>query len=1482
LLIEIQDYIGKDAAKKILEQKPNQYGNRILTGEGLKVGGEGMKTFYNEMLPKIVNKFGKKFGAKVEETEIDTGVKEDDGEILERIRSDGSYEVEHKGDVREFETEKEADDYVSSLKDKTVTVQSLPITDNLAETALQGFPMFRNIKAPTEPTFAGEFVEFTEKRKDFVKSVQEIADEYSDQLNSKVNVIKNENGLPENVITHMRKKGFTEGTVSGAYNPDTGEVFIMTDYLDDTNEAKATILHELVGHKGLRGLLGSEYSEILDDIYKSMPQEDIDRLSKLYGTKNKRVIADEYLAEQAEKDNKPTFIQKAISEIRALIRKIFGIKYSDKDIDALLVKSREYLARNRDKAAKGKPKFKASAEKVLNEEIKAKEKELSDAKKAKEKKIATFNDRMGLFGDTQNVGDVLFGDQADFSQKNLDKFVEAENNQIKRLEEEITKLKANKATKAKEAEGQKTLFKKKPTRIEKAEEKLVTKIETTDKKKETHFNHTLIKSKIKALKQGHKLGSLDTRDKLDAIQKEIIKFAKKNMPFDKARKSDINNLLVLINKTKDPTELDEVFDKISEIGLGIKKRSIIPQIDKILKKTVAKKVNNKPVGKIDPDVQLVVDQIRAIRKLDGEGFDEYLDNIDDEDTEGIGLAAMFGNLEDKTTEELEEAHQHVTEIVDEGKIWYKEKLEERKERLKEVRFKTIGKITGGKGIVSAQEYEGGVPTQKGVVDDFINQNQSFEWLLDKLSKDKKEETAQGYMQQYFGDIVHKATNAESKGIYDMTKLVHDKAAEIYGKDKKKLARILAKNSIKHKDSGVTFKTKSGKRSEVELSQNEAYKRWMEWQDPTLAATFEEMGWDDQSREELDNFMTPQVKQWAEWQLEQFYPMYHKDVNKAFREAYFANLPFNPNYSPIRREVTAVADKDDSLLKSAPMLSGVGNASLKSRVLNLNHLQLQDGDRVLMNHINEMEHFKAWAQPMAELRSIFGSRSVQHAIKYEHGNGIRGLINKHINDFASGGNDRSDVVDSVDKIRRAFVTAELGLNYTLLPKQLVSGLTYMSEMPIQNYLEGMMNLALNMRTAVNTIRGSETVKERYRKGWTHEIKAALNSNVSTNLSGARSTFNDIRNVLMLPTKAGDFGGIMAGWTVYHYYYKKQKTLGKTDSEAHIFALNKFERAISRSQQSSRLVDTGELQKGSWGKLFTMFKNSQQQYFRYESAAIRNLLKGRGSKAKNIKTIALYHVLLPVTFQAIANAFSDDDKEIERKRLLRAGIMGSFNGILIASDIIEFILEKAMGERWSYSASPLEGSVNNIGLGTYNITAGIKDMDREKVMKGVEQLAYGINNMTVGLPYRPTKKIVGQIKDKLEPERVLSEEAVERFKKLEKINREWRKKANKLDDPAQEEEKYDLLNDNIYIYRKDIIKDAKYDIKIEEENLDDESISEQEFNNRKADIIDNYIVKYNKHMKGLLRDYKERLDTAKRSKNKDMIKKIQSQIDKLSEI
>jgi len=60
----ISNLIGKDVAKRLM-QAPQTMGHHTLEGEDLNVGGEGMKGFYDKMVPAFLNQFGKKYGAQV-------------------------------------------------------------------------------------------------------------------------------------------------------------------------------------------------------------------------------------------------------------------------------------------------------------------------------------------------------------------------------------------------------------------------------------------------------------------------------------------------------------------------------------------------------------------------------------------------------------------------------------------------------------------------------------------------------------------------------------------------------------------------------------------------------------------------------------------------------------------------------------------------------------------------------------------------------------------------------------------------------------------------------------------------------------------------------------------------------------------------------------------------------------------------------------------------------------------------------------------------------------------------------------------------------------------------------------------------------------------------------------------------------------------------------------------------------------------------
>lgn len=70
---KLEEYIGKDLAKKLLESPKtgifSEEGSiHTLTGDDLKIENEGMKGFYDEIVPSIISKMGKRFGVKPQKT----------------------------------------------------------------------------------------------------------------------------------------------------------------------------------------------------------------------------------------------------------------------------------------------------------------------------------------------------------------------------------------------------------------------------------------------------------------------------------------------------------------------------------------------------------------------------------------------------------------------------------------------------------------------------------------------------------------------------------------------------------------------------------------------------------------------------------------------------------------------------------------------------------------------------------------------------------------------------------------------------------------------------------------------------------------------------------------------------------------------------------------------------------------------------------------------------------------------------------------------------------------------------------------------------------------------------------------------------------------------------------------------------------------------------------------------------------------------
>ncbi len=128
---------------------------------------------------------------------------------------------------------------------------------------------------------------------------------------------------------------------TGYYTTKTGRSAIILDNIKNPAEIEKTILHEKMGHEGMRAILGDRVKEFYQDLFYAMPAKEQSNYLRMYG--KQELAAEEYLAEVLTVVHPdPTFWDTAKANIRDAVRKRLGhdIRFSDTDLRYMLWKAK--------------------------------------------------------------------------------------------------------------------------------------------------------------------------------------------------------------------------------------------------------------------------------------------------------------------------------------------------------------------------------------------------------------------------------------------------------------------------------------------------------------------------------------------------------------------------------------------------------------------------------------------------------------------------------------------------------------------------------------------------------------------------------------------------------------------------------------------------------------------------------------------------------------------------------------------------------------------------------------------------------------------------------------------------------------------------------------------------------------------------------------------------------------------------------------
>jgi hypothetical protein len=143
---ELSKNIGAELADKLLQQ-PSEFGVHTLADQDIKVGGEGMKGFYDKMLPDYLNTFGKSYGAQVGTFNIPAARRVPPIEEVQRLAGINQDQWRAMTGDERVQLSK---DMQAKANAEGMPLHHFPITPEMRESIKQkGLPLYQQVGIPT-------------------------------------------------------------------------------------------------------------------------------------------------------------------------------------------------------------------------------------------------------------------------------------------------------------------------------------------------------------------------------------------------------------------------------------------------------------------------------------------------------------------------------------------------------------------------------------------------------------------------------------------------------------------------------------------------------------------------------------------------------------------------------------------------------------------------------------------------------------------------------------------------------------------------------------------------------------------------------------------------------------------------------------------------------------------------------------------------------------------------------------------------------------------------------------------------------------------------------------------------------------------------------------------------------------------------------------------------------------------------------------
>lgn len=160
-----------------------------------------------------------------------------------------------------------------------------------------------------------------------------------------ISILNDATELPDNLRALAQ---YQAEVIEGLFDPSTQKVYLLADNLSSPEAAQRVLLHEVIGHFGLRSILGKDLDAVLRQVY-DVKRKEVLAMAEARGldlnTERGRLLAaEEVLATMAGENQGQGFLRRTYAALRNFLRKMgFTLNLNDADLRQLIADSARFV-----------------------------------------------------------------------------------------------------------------------------------------------------------------------------------------------------------------------------------------------------------------------------------------------------------------------------------------------------------------------------------------------------------------------------------------------------------------------------------------------------------------------------------------------------------------------------------------------------------------------------------------------------------------------------------------------------------------------------------------------------------------------------------------------------------------------------------------------------------------------------------------------------------------------------------------------------------------------------------------------------------------------------------------------------------------------------------------------------------------------------------------------------------------------------------